>query len=301
MLSGVNRRLGRTEYQFQFLSAQPGLVRSSSGLSLQATHGLLHCRTRFHTLLIPGGEGTTERYGDAAFVRAVRRLSDQAERVVSVCTGSFLLAKAGLLTGKSCTSHWAFCERLAALHPEISVLSDPIFVHDGKIWTSAGVTAGLDLALALVEADLGAALAVELARWLVFYLRRPGGQNQYSLPLQVDTVQEDRMQRLLTLIREQPGKDWSIATLARQLHLSERQLSRLFQQRLRISPSAYVERARIESAQRLLCTTDWPLKRMASEVGYQNVATFLRGFVRITGITPARFRERFTPKKESSS
>lgn len=300
ILHGANRRLGRVAYDFHYLAATPGLVQSSCGLALQATQGLLRSRAHFHTLLVPGGEGTRTEYANPPFISALRRLALHAHRVVSVCTGSFLLAQAGLLRGKPCTSHWAYCEDLRKLHPECEVQPDPIFVHTGKIWTSAGVTAGLDLALALVEADHGKQLAIEVARWMVLYLRRPGGQNQYSLPLQADAAVDDPFSQVLGEVREHPGRAWPVAALAKRLHLSERQLSRLFQQRVQLSPAAYVERARIEAAQRLLVGTDWPQKRVASSTGYHCTETFLRSFVRITGITPAQFRERFSPTKEPS-
>lgn len=300
ILHGANRRLGRVAYDFHYLAATPGLVPSSCGLALQATQGLLRSRASFHTLLVPGGEGTRAQYVNAPFIAALRRLALRAHRVVSVCTGSFLLAQAQLLQGKPCTSHWAYCEDLRKLHPECEVKPDPIFVHTGKIWTSAGVTAGLDLALALLEADHGKQLAIEVARWMVLYLRRPGGQNQYSLPLQADAAVDDPFSHVLGEVREHPGRAWPVATLAKRLHLSERQLSRLFQQRVQLSPAAYVERARIEAAQRLLVGTDWPQKRVASSTGYHCAETFLRSFVRITGITPAQFRERFSPTKEPS-
>lgn len=301
VLHGANRRLGRAAYEFRFLAAagagQP--VPSSSGLAMVATHRLSGARRALDTLIVPGGEGTRACYGDAAFIAALRRLSSRARRVVSVCTGSFLLARAGLLSGRACTTHWAYCDDLQQLHREARVLPDPIFVRDGRIWCSAGVTAGLDLALALVESDHGRELAVEVARWMVFYLRRPGGQQQFSLPLQTDAAVSDELARLLAAVREHPARPWPVAELARRLHLGERQLSRLFAQRLRMSPAAYVERARIEAAQQLLASSDWPLKRVAARSGYRSTETFIRSFQRVAGITPARFRERFTPDPDT--
>ncbi|MFO0579401.1 MAG: DJ-1/PfpI family protein [Polyangia bacterium] len=302
VLHGACSRLGRPAYTFRFLAAagagQP--VRSSSGLALVATHRLSGARA-LDTLLVPGGEGTRACYGDDVFIAALRRLAARARRVVSVCTGSFLLARAGLLSGRACTTHWAFCDELQRLHRDARVLPDPIFVRDGRIWCSAGVTAGLDLALALVEADHGRELAVEVARWMVFYLRRPGGQQQFSLPLQADAAVSDELAGLLAAVREHPERPWPVAELARRLHLGERQLSRLFAQRLRMSPAAYVERARIEAAQQLLTSSGWPLKRIAARSGYRNIETFIRSFQRVTGVTPARFRERFTPGPDPDS
>lgn len=297
VLNGACTRLGRPAYEFRFLAAagagQP--VRSSSGLALVATHRLSAARGPLDTLLVPGGEGTRACYGDGAFIAALRRLAERSRRVVSVCTGSFLLARAGLLSGRACTTHWAYCDELQRLHRDARVLPEPIFVRDGRIWCSAGVTAGLDLALALVESDHGRELAVEVARWMVFYLRRPGGQQQFSLPLQADAAVSDELAGLLAAVREHPERPWPVAELARRLHLGERQLSRLFAQRLRMSPAAYVERARIEAAQRLLVSNSWPLKRIAARSGYESVETFIRSFQRVAGVTPARFRERFSP------
>lgn len=301
VLHGANRRLGRAAYAFRFLAAAgAGPVPSSSGLAVVATHRLSGVRRPLDTLIVPGGEGTLACYGDGAFIAALRRLSGRARRVVSVCTGSFLLARAGLLSDRACTTHWAYCDELQRLHREARVLPDPIFVRDGRIWCSAGVTAGLDLALALVESDHGRELAVEVARWMVFYLRRPGGQQQFSLPLQADAAVSDELSCLLAAVREHPERSWPVSELARRLHLGERQLSRLFAQRLRMSPAAYVERARIEAAQQILASSDWPLKRVAARSGYRSIETFIRSFQRVAGITPARFRERFTPGPEQS-
>lgn len=301
VLSGANRLLGREAYKFRFLAAERGPVRSSCGLELGASHRLAGLRGNLDMLLVPGGYGTRACYEDAAFIAALRRLALRSLRVVSVCSGSFLLARAGLLAGRVCTTHWAYCTELQRLHPELVVQPDPIFVRAGHIWSSAGVTAGLDLALALVEEDFGRELALEVARWMVFYLRRPGGQQQFSLPLQTDSGSADALDGLLRQVRESPQKPWPVAELARQLHLSERQLSRLFLRRLRMSPAAYVERARIEAAQRFLVSSDWPLKRVAASSGYNCTETFIRSFARVTGVSPARYRERFTPGKEPSA
>jgi transcriptional regulator GlxA family with amidase domain len=220
--------------------------------------------------------------------------------VCSVCTGAFLLAEAGLLSGRRATTHWASCAALAERHPDVLVKSDPIFVRDGHIATSAGVTAGMDLALALVEEDLGPETAREVARWLVMFLKRPGGQSQFSAPLTGPAATRPALRALQEWIPGHLTEDLSVDALARRTHMSPRNFARAFHREAGATPAAYVERLRVERARALLEAGELPTKAVAAVCGFATVETLRRAFRRRVGTSPGDYRKRFAPALASA-
>lgn len=267
-------------------------VRSSSALEL-GVDARLGSIDRVDTLIVPGGSGTRAAIEDPALVSEVERLAAGARRVASVCTGTFLLAEAGLLDGRRAVTHWAACDLLAERYPSIDVDPDPIYVRDGNAITSAGVTAGIDLALALVEEDHGADVALEVARWLVVYARRPGGQAQFSVQLAHQAPESSPLRELQTWISEHPEEDLSVSALAGRMHLSERHFARLFAGQVGTSPAAYVEQVRVERARQLLEAGADGLERVAARCGFRSAEVMRRAFQRRVGTPPSAYRERF--------
>lgn len=280
-------------YAITMLAARAGPVPTSSGLALHADADFAHAPRRLDTLLVAGGDGTRAAIADAAFIGALRRLAGRARRVASVCSGAFLLAQAGILDGKRATTHWRQADLLRRMFPRVAVEPDAIFVTDGEAWTSAGVTAGLDLALALIEADHGPALALAIARELVFYVKRPGGQSQFSVPLATPAPQSPVIDRLRRHVLEHPQADLSLVALAERAHVSERHLRRLFRRELAIGPREFVQRARLERAQQLLCESRASVREIARRCGYATAESLARPFEARLGITPAAYRARF--------
>jgi transcriptional regulator GlxA family with amidase domain len=216
--------------------------------------------------------------------------------VTSVCSGAFLLARAGLLDGRSATTHWATCARLARLFPEVTVDPDPIFIRDGNVWTSAGVTAGMDLALALVEDDLGPDRAREIARYLVLFVQRSGGQSQFSAQLAAQRPERDTLVQLASWIADHLGDDLSVPVLAARTSMSVRNFSRRFAQEFGSTPGAYVEAVRVEAGRRLLETTRRGLTDIARDCGFGTVETMHRSFQRTIRVTPGQYRQHFSPR-----
>ncbi|WP_328911169.1 DJ-1/PfpI family protein [Streptomyces sp. NBC_00234] len=249
------------------------------------------------TLVVPGavevdGGGRVHPLVDPAVVSRVRQLAGRTRRVTSVCVGAHLLAAAGLLDGRRATTHWSTAQQLAADHPEVEVDADPIFVREGDVWTGAGISACLDLSLALVADDLGEAVALRVARQLVMYLKRPGGQSQFSVPLeQVSTTR--RIEDLRHHVLRNIGEPLTVADLAAYAHISDRQLTRIFKNELGTTPHAYIESVRVERARIQLETTDATLERTASACGFGTVDTLVRAFRRRLDTTPTEYRRRF--------
>ncbi|POX57787.1 AraC family transcriptional regulator [Streptomyces sp. Ru62] len=249
------------------------------------------------TLLVPGSvevdeERRVHALADPAVVAWVRTLAARSRRVASVCVGAHLLAAAGLLDGRRATTHWSTARQLAAEHPSVEVDADPIFIRDGGVWTGAGISACLDLALALVAEDFGEAVALRVARQLVMYLKRPGGQSQFSVPVEPVSA-TPRMAGLRHVVAEHLAGPLTLADLARHAHLSERQLARIFKAELGMTPAAYVEAARVEAARNRLETTDDTLDRVASACGFGTTDTLIRAFRRTLDTTPTEYRSRF--------
>lgn len=281
-------------YRVTLAAPVAGAVRASNGVAVVAERALAGVRGPIDTLLVAGGDGTRTALADPTVVAGVRRLADRARRVTSVCSGAFLLAEAGLLDGRSATTHWAWCETLRRQYPDVAVDDDAIFVRDGEIWTSAGVTAGIDLALALVEDDLGAAAARRIARELVVYLQRPGGQSQFSAALAGQArARRPVLRELLAWIREHLDEDCSVPALARAAAMSERSLSRLFRAELDATPADVVEALRLEVARQHLEATELTVAAIAGRCGFGTPETLHRAFQRQLHITPTEYRSRF--------
>jgi len=267
-------------------------VRTSSGLTLVPDHALAEAPMP-HTLLVPGGQGT--RSPDSRLVGWLREHGRRPRRLVSVCTGAALLARAGLLDGRRATTHWAYCETLARHHPEIDVDPDPIYVRDGRVATSAGVTSGIDLALALVEEDLGRETALTIARHLVVFLRRPGNQAQFSAQLAAQTARREPLREVQQWITEHPGDDLTVESLAARARLSPRHFARAFQVETGLSPGRYVDLVRLEHARRLLEDTADGVEEISRASGYGTPESMRRAFVKALGTAPAEYRRRFRP------
>ncbi|MGC0328461.1 transcriptional regulator GlxA family with amidase domain [Streptomyces sp. SAI-170] len=279
-------------YEIRTASLDGGPVRTSSGLTL-VPDGALTDEAGPDLLVVPGGRGT--RRADPRLVDWLRRGGPRARRLVSVCTGAILLAEAGLLDGRRATTHWAYCEKLARDHPEIDVDADPIFVRDEHVCTSAGVTAGIDLALALVEEDLGRDVALTVARHLVVFLRRPGNQAQFSAQLAAQTASREPLRDVQQWITEHPGDDLSVEALAARARLSPRHFARAFRTETGLTPGRYVDRVRLEHARRLLEDTGDGVEEISRASGYGTPEAMRRAFVRALGTAPAEYRRRFRP------
>ena len=237
----ANRIAEAEAYEVVVAARDAGPLRSTSGLRLGVDCRLGSIRGSLDTLVVAGGEGTADALRDRGLIDAIARLARRSRRVASVCSGAFLLAEAGLLDGRNATTHWSVCDALARLYPAVSVDPDPIFVRDGNVYTSAGVTAGMDLALALVEDDLGREVALAVARRLVLFLRRPGSQAQFSAQLAAQLAQRDDVREVQRWIAEHPEADLSVATLAARASMSERSFARWFAHEVGVTPGRYVE------------------------------------------------------------
>ncbi|MFJ7152567.1 GlxA family transcriptional regulator [Streptomyces sp. NPDC100445] len=283
-------------YRIRTASPDGAPVRTSSGLTL-VPDGSLADAPDPHTLLVPGGEGT--RDPDPRLVEWLRTRGPRAARLVSVCTGAFPLARAGLLDGRRVTTHWAYCDQLARDHPAVHVDPDPIFVRDGDVATSAGVTAGIDLALALVEEDLGREVALTVARHLVVFLRRPGNQAQFSAQLAAQTARREPLRDVQQWITEHPDGDLGVEALAARAALSPRHFARAFQAETGMTPGRYVDRVRLEHARRLLEDTTDGIEQIARASGHGTPEAMRRAFLRVLGTAPAEYRRRFRPAPAS--
>ncbi|MCP3822706.1 GlxA family transcriptional regulator [Streptomyces sp. A3M-1-3] len=291
---------GRPGYRVEVATAEGGAVRTSSGVRLVADRLLAELDGQLDTVLVSGaiellgyGGAVVEPVIDAEVVDWLRSVAPRARRIGSVCAGAHLLAEAGLLDGRPATTHWLTAGRLASRYPRVAVDPDPIFIRTGQVWTCAGVTSGMDMALAMVAEDHGQELALATARMMVMYLKRPGGQSQFSVPLSLQTPAGDQIDALRLWIGEHLADDLSIEALAEQLHLSARHFSRLFRQRTGSTPAAYIEAVRVEAARRLLEDTEQSLPEVAAASGLGSVETLHRAFRRRLVTTPAEYRRRF--------
>lgn len=280
-------------YEVHIVTQGGQSVTASAGVTL-ATAPLPTFGSALDTLVIAGGPGVEAAASDPALVDWVRKRAKEARRVASVCTGAFLLAASGALDGKRAATHWSVYAELARRFPAVRVESDPIFVRDGAVWTSAGVTAGIDLMLALVEEDLGRAAALAVARYLVVFLKRPGGQAQFSATLALQTA-DDRFGALHAWISRHLAEDISLPVLARQAGMSERSFSRRYAEATGMTPGRAVEQLRLEAARRLLLETRLPVKRIAQRCGFGSEETMRRSFNRLLAVAPQDYRARFSP------
>jgi len=279
-------------YAVEVVATRPGPLPTSS-VALYPDRTIDRCRGPIDTLIAAGGRGVHDAARDERLVAWVKAAAGRSRRVTSVCSGAFLLAQAGLLAGRRVTTHWASCEELARRYPEVEVDPDPIFVRDGDVITSAGVTAGMDLALALVEEDLGRDVALATARWLVLFLKRPGGQAQFSAQLAAQVAEREPLRELQEWLPGNLGEDLSVPALARRACMSERNFARAFRGETGMTPAAYVEMARVESARIALETSNVPVETIARQAGFGTVETMRRAFRRRVGVSPNSYRGRF--------
>ncbi|GGP05601.1 DJ-1/PfpI family protein [Nonomuraea glycinis] len=263
---------------------------TDSALTLQGQVTLERVTGAIDTLIVSGGIGCENAAADPSIVAHVRRLARQSRRVASVCTGAYVLAAAGLLDGRRATTHWQWARRLATLHPEVRVDADPIFIRDGEVATSAGVTAALDLTLAFVEEDNGVELSRTVARGLVTYLQRPGNQAQMSMFVSAPPASNSLIKRTVEHITGHLDADLSTPALAAGAGVSERHLTRLFLKHLGQTPGRYVRQARTEAAAHLLASTSLPMAAVAARCGFGTAETLRQAFVDRYGIAPSRFR-----------
>jgi len=280
-------------YAVSVVAPSAGAVATSGGLALLAQRSLAQATGPVDTLIVAGGEGTRPHARDARLVRWIGRAARRARRVASVCTGAFLLAEAGLLDGRRATTHWAMCDALQRRFPAVRVERDPIFVRDGHVFTSAGITAGIDLALELVEEDCGRDVALTVARWLVMFLRRPGGQSQFSAQLSAQLAERDGLRDVQGWIADHPADELTVPALARRAHMSPRNFARAFRRETGVTPAAYVEAQRVEAARRLLETTARNVAEVATACGFSRVETMHRAFRRVLRVAPAQYRRHF--------
>ncbi|HEX2283607.1 MAG TPA: helix-turn-helix domain-containing protein [Mycobacterium sp.] len=266
---------------------------TGTGLALVA-QPLPDPREPVDTLILPGGAGVDEARRNPDLIGWIKIVAENARRVVSVCTGSFLAAQAGLLDGCPATTHWAFAGRMAREFPAVAVDPEPIFVRSSeRMWTAAGVTAGIDLALSLVEDDYGTEAAQTVARWLVMYLRRPGGQTQFAAPVWMPRAKRAPIRDVQELIESEPGGAHSIPELARRAAMSPRHFTRVFTIEVGEAPGAYVERIRTEAARRQLEETDDTVTAIAARCGFGTAETLRRNFIRRLGVSPDQYRKTF--------
>lgn len=279
-------------YTIEIVAARPGPVTMASGIRVVAENAFTKVRRGVDTLIVCGGDPRAV-VADPRVLRWLAAMQPRVRRLASVCTGAFILATAGVLTGRRATTHWRYTRQLDQLFPKVRVDPDALFVRDGKVYTSAGVTAGMDLALALVQEDHGQALALEVARSMVLFLKRPGGQSQFSTYLSAQTAASGPLGKVLTHIHDHLGEDLSVATLAKLAAMSPRNFARVFFKETGTTPAKFVERARIEQARRILEDTQLPIETVARECGFRNAERMRRTFQRNLHVVPRDYRKRF--------
>ena len=292
----VNRLAGRPIYAIEVVTTadRPTVEGEGGVLTFLARSRFDKVRGECDTVLLVCGLGT-RTVRDAALSEWLRRKAVEVRRLGAVCVGSFLLAEAGLLNGRRATTHWKYGRELATRYPAVRVEHEPLWVKDGNVYTSAGISAGIDLALAWVEEDCGAGLAHEAARELVLFLRRPGGQPQLSVSLSSQASEMTSIRELQIWIAENLGRRLSMEDLAERMAMSVRNFERVFTREVGTTPSQYVLQTRVEAARRQLERTEKGLKQVASAAGFGSVDVMRRAFVRLLGITPRRYRELATP------
>jgi transcriptional regulator GlxA family with amidase domain len=284
---------GERGYEVRVISGDGAPLVTSSGLTIVPHASVGDAPRKIDTLIVAGGYGHVAAAADRVLIDWIVRTAATARRTASVCTGAFLLARAGLLDGRRATTHWAAAEELRRAHPQVHVDPEPIFVRDGQIWTSAGVTAGMDLALALVEEDLGRDAALVIARHLVLFLRRPGGQSQFSATLVAQQPEREPLREMQRSLLENVAEDHSVEAMAARANMSPRHFARVFRSETGMTPARYVERVRLEAARRRLEETAEPVAAVAAACGFGTAETMRRTFIRTLEVPPAEYRRRF--------
>ena len=280
-------------YEIRIISRDEAPLRTSSGMQI-VPHGILSDAPQpLDTLIVAGGAGCEQAAADPVLIEWLARNARTARRTAGVCTGAFLLARAGLLEGRRATTHWFAAAELARRYPGVEVDAEPIFLRDGNIWTSAGVTAGMDLALALVEEDLDRDAALTIARHLVLFLRRPGNQSQFSATLAAQEPVREPLREVQRLVVEDVAGEHSVEAMAARAHMSPRHFARAFRAETGLTPARYVERVRLEAARRCLEDTSEPIASAAAACGFGSAETMRRVFLRTLDVGPAEYRRRF--------
>jgi len=300
--SDIYRRsnLGAPIYSIEVVSISSGRsLTANCGLRFYADKTFRHLRGKIDTLVVAGGEAIEQNKINPEAVRWLKQIAKHARRVSSVCTGAMLLARAGLLDGRRVTTHWNWCETLVRRAPQADVDPDPIFVRDENVYTSAGVTTGMDLALALVEEDYGSRLALQVARNLVLYLRRPGGQSQFSAALSLQATDRKPLRELEAWVLEHLDKPLTVPDLAQHVAMSPRNFARVFTREMKTTPAKFVERLRVEAARRRLEESQNSMETIASECGFGNVNSMRNVFQRTLKIPPGQYRRHFRHAKHS--
>jgi len=287
-------------YAIELVAPTAGPQQTRSGYALVAQRPYASVRGAIDTLIVAGGEGARVARADRALLSFVRRTARRVRRLCSVCTGALILAEAGLLDGRRATTHWASCAQLQARHPKVRVERDPIFVQDGAVYTSAGVTAGIDLTLALVEADVGAELSRTVARWLVVFLQRPGGQAQFSAQLAAQPAQATDFKQLQGYIAEHPERDLSVPALAARVGMSPRNFARRFHSELGVTPARYVRSVRVETARARLEQGSESVERIAERCGFGTEESMRRSFLALVRVAPRNYRQRFARARSAA-
>ena len=281
-------------YPVTIFAEKPGPVTTFSGLQIVADKSYSQMDEHYDTLLFPGGD--LEKVKDnTQIVELIKALDDKMHRLVSVCTGAFLLAESGRLDGLKATTHWNWCRQLAEEYPKVAVEPDRIFVKDGNILTSGGITSGIDLALAMVEEDWGQEIALHVARFLVMFLKRPGGQSQFSSYLASEATKRSDIRDLQVWIMQHPEEDLRVEMLAERVAMSPRNFARQFFSETGITPAKFVEMVRIDAARNLLEMTKLPIASIANNSGFKDAENMRRAFLRQLGVKPSDYRQRFGP------
>ena len=287
-------------YDVEIVAPDPEPFFMSNGMKVVPHAAMEEAPGPIDTLVVAGGSGTRRAATDPRVVDWTRAAAKRSRRVTSVCSGAFVLAAAGLLDGRRATTHWQWCDTLAAIHPAVEVERDAIFVVDGPVYTSAGVTAGIDLSLALVEEDLGPDVAREVAQELVVFLRRPGGQSQFSAQIAAPPAEREPLRAVQAFVAANPAADLSVAALAQRAAMSPRNFARAFRRETGMTPAAYVESVRVEQARIALEASDAQVEPIALQCGFGTVETMRRAFHRRLGVGPSAYRSRFRPLLEEN-
>ncbi len=297
ILTSASDAMPHRAYEVMLAGPNSSSIKTTCGLSLSVDRSFRElspseCR-HIDTLIVAGGRGMRQHVSDPELIKVVQQTAKHARRITSVCTGAFVLAAAGLLNGKRAVTHWMYCDALSRSFPSVTVDQDAIYVRDGKVWTSAGVTAGMDLALALVEDDLGRELALDIARQKVMFMMRPGGQSQFSAHLAAQQPQDRPLSDLLQWIVDNVDRDLSVPALAQHAAMSERNFARHFTKETGTTPARFVEAARLQAARQKLEEDAISMDQIAHQSGFSNAERMRRAFQRHLGISPQDYRARF--------
>jgi len=280
-------------YSIKLLAEKAGPVTTLSGMQIVADDIYGELSNEFDTLLIPGGD-IEKALANEKLIAWLKAMSSRVRRLVSVCTGAFLLAEAGLLNGCRATTHWHYCQQLSKDYPSVQVEPNYIFIQDGHIFTSGGITSGIDLTLALLEDDWGRDLALHVARFLVVFLKRPGGQSQFSSYLTSEASHRPDLRELQMWIMDHIHEDLQVDVLAKQIAMSPRNFARLFLTETGMTPAKFVEMTRIDRARHFLETSDYSVELVAEKTGFKDTERMRRAFLRQLGVNPQNYRQRFS-------